>query len=183
MAMLPKDHPLHSTVNCRNTHKVKHHRTAIHHLLDRYQASIDPNKIEKIPATSRNLIQVDKNPFRISIAEDREGSIREAADAKEKIQIFTDGSAIEGKVGVAAILIRAGGAARALHLYLGTEDKHTAHKAELVGILLSLHLISTERKSSTTFAISSDNQAATKAFQLNFRSPGHHLAREALFFF
>ena len=180
MAMLPKDHPLHSTVKRKNTRDVKRHRTAIHHLLDRYQDSIDPYKIEEIPATSCDPILAAKIPFTISISEDRESSMREAANAEEEVQVFSDGSAMEGKVGAAAILLRAGKPARALHFHLGSEDKHTVHEAELVGILLGLHLISTESKNGTTFALGSDNQAAIKAFQSNLRSPGHHLAREAL---
>jgi len=180
MATLPKDHPLHSVVNRKNTPDVIHHRTAIHHLLDRYQNSIVPSKIEKIPAMSRNPIIIAKNPFAISIPKDRESSTREAANAEEEVQVFLDGSAMEGKVGAAAVLLRAGKPMRILHLHLGSEDKHTVHKAELAGILLGLHLINTERKSSTTFALGSDNQAAIKAFQSNLRSPGHHLAREAL---
>ena len=87
---------------------------------------------------------------------------------------------MEGKVGAAAILLRAGKRARILHLHLGSEDKHMVHEAELAGILLGLHLINTERKNGTTFALGSDNQAAIKAFQSNLRSPGHHLASEAL---
>ena len=67
-----------------------------------------------------------------------------------------------------------------LHYYLSSEDKHTVHEAELVGIMLGLHLISMERKNGTTFALGSDNQATIKVFQSNLRSPGHHLAREAL---
>jgi len=180
MATLPKDHPLHSIVNRKNTPDVIHHHTAIHHLLDWYQNSIIPSKIEKIPATSCNPIIIAKNPFTISIPKDRESSTREAANAEEEVQVFSDGSAMEGKVGAAAVLLRAGKPMHILHLHLGSEDKHTVHKAELAGILLGLHLINTERKSSTTFALGSDNQATIKAFQSNLRSPGYHLAREAL---
>jgi len=86
----------------------------------------------------------------------------------EKVQVFTDGSAIEGKVGAAAILLREGRPIRTLHFHLGSEGKHTVHKAELVGILLGLHLISTEKKGSTTFALGSDNQVGIKVFQSNF---------------
>jgi len=78
------------------------------------------------------------------------------------------------------VLLRAGKPRRKLHFHLGSEDKHTVHKAELLGILLGLHLINTERRNSTTFALGSNNQAAIKAFQSNLRSPGHHLVREAL---
>ena len=48
MAMLPKDHPLHKTMKSKHVKGIKHHRTALHHLLDTY--NLDPNSIEKIPA-------------------------------------------------------------------------------------------------------------------------------------
>jgi len=180
MATLPKDHPLHSTVNHKNTPDVKHHQTALHHLLDRYQDSIVPIRVKKILVASQDPIIAAKNPFKISIPIDRESLIKEAENVAEEVQVFTDSSAMEGKVGVAAVLLRAGKPGCKLHFHLSSEDKHTVHKAELLGILLGLHLINMERRNSTTFALGSDNQAAIKAFQSNLRSPGHHLAREAL---
>jgi len=149
-------------------------------ILDQYQSSINPRRTKKIPATLSNPITTAKNLFAISIAKDRDSSMREAANTEEEVQVFLDGSAMEGKVGAAAILLRAGKPAHILHLHLGSEDKHTVYKAELAGILLGLHLINTERKNGTTFTLGSDNQAAIKAFQSNLRSLGHHLAREAL---
>jgi len=178
--MLPVDHPLHSIVKRKNTPDVKHYQTALHYLLNRYQDSIDPRKIEKIPVTSRDPITAAKNPFKISIPENRESLTKEAKNAEEEVQVFLDGLAMEGKVGVVVVLLRAGKPAHKLHFHLGSEDKHTVHKAELLGILLGLHLIYTERRNSTTFTLRSDNQAAIKVFQSNLRSPGHHLAREAL---
>ena len=158
--------------------EVKHHRAAIHHLLDYYD--ITPNEVEKIPAAPCDPNLTGRTPFTISIPKDRESSKREAENAEEEVQVYSDGSAINGKVGAAAILLRAGRATCTLHFHLGAEDKHTVHEAELVGILLGLQLISTERKGRTSFALGSDNQAAIKAFKSNFRSPGHHIAREAL---
>ena len=178
MATLPKDHPLHKTLKRRNTRGLKHHRTALHHLRNCYD--IDPNEIEKIPAAPRNPNLIGTIPFMLSIPADRDTSIREAENAEEEIQVFTDGSALEGKVGAAAILLRAGRPTRSLCFHLGKEKKHTVHEAELVGILLGLHLISTEKRGGTTFALGCDNQAAIKAFHSNLRNPGHHLAREAL---
>ena len=178
MAMLPKDHPLHKTINRKNTREVMHHRTAIHHLLAYYD--FDPNAVEKIPAAPQDPNLTGKIPFTISIPDDRESSKWEAENASEEIQVYSDGSAIDGKVGAAAVLLRAGRTTRTLHFHLGAEDKHTVHVAEMVGILLGLQLISTERKGGTTFALGVDNQAAIKAFKSNLRSPGHHVAREAL---
>jgi len=78
------------------------------------------------------------------------------------------------------VLIRRGNPPRALHHSLGPETEHTVHEAELVGILLGMHLISTEKHGGTSFAIGVDNQAAIKAFHSAMRNPGHHLAREIL---
>ena len=98
----------------------------------------------------------------------------------EEVQVFTDGSAINGKVGAVAVLIRAGNPTRILHLHLGPESEHTVHEAELVGIMLGIHLIGTEKSGGTMFALGVDNQAAMKAFQSSLRSPGHHLARKII---
>jgi hypothetical protein len=50
------------------------------------------------------------------------------------------------------------------------------HEAELVGILLGLHLILTEKNANTTFSLGVDNQAAMiRAFQSNLKKPGPHL--------
>jgi len=172
--MLPKDHLLHKAVKQKSVWGIKHHHTTLHHLLNSY--NLNPNSIEKIPAALCNPNLIGVIPFKISIPEDRDSSIKEAKDATEKVQVFVDGSAIEGKVGAAAILLREGRPTCALHFHLSLEGKHTVHKAELVGILLGLQLISTEKKGGTTFALGSDNQATIKAFHSNLQSPGHHLA-------
>ena len=63
---------------------------------------------------------------------------------------------------------------------LGPESKHTVHEVELVGLLLAMHLIGTERQGATTCCIAIGNQAALRAFDSELRKPGHHLAREIL---
>ena len=98
----------------------------------------------------------------------------------EEIQVFTDGSAIDGKVGAATVLTREGNPPCMLHLHLGSESEHTVHEAELAGMLLGMHLISKERRGGTSTALGVDNQAAIKAFHSALRNPGHHLAREML---
>lgn len=178
LAMLPKEHPLHGTVKNKITGKIKHHKSPLNGLLAAYRHN--PREIEKIPVTVRNPAHQGILPFAISIAGSREDSIREAEHTNEEIQVYADGSAIDGKVGAAAVLTRAGHPPRALHLYMGPESEHTVHEAELVGILLALQLISTEKHSSTSFALGVDNQAVLKAFQSALRNPGHHIAREAL---
>jgi ribonuclease HI len=67
-----------------------------------------------------------------------------------------------------------------LHYYLGPDAEHTVHEAELVGILLGIHLLSMEKKGKMTTMLGVDNQVAIKAFESQLRKPGHHLARKAL---
>jgi len=133
-----------------------------------------PRKTSEHPTLQGEL------PFVTSIADSREDSIKEAKSASEEIQVFTDGSALNRKVGAAAILTREGKPPCVLHLTLGPKSEHTVHEAELVRILLGMHLISTESHGSTTFAMGVDNQAAISTFHSALRNPGHHLAREIL---
>ena len=181
MAMLPVDDPLYKPVNWKRTRATKRHRGPPHNLTNTY--NIDAYKVEKIPGVARDPTKTGKLPFRISIPEDKESSARAAENATEEIQVFTDGSAQEGKAGAAAILIRKNRPdSRMLHFHLGPEAGHTVHEAELVGLLLALHLISTESRGATTCSIAVDNhwQAVIRAFDSNLRRPGHHLACEFL---
>src|SRR5579863_7194194 len=116
LSMLPKDHPLHPIIKRNANCRVKRHRAPIHVLLSLYH--LDPNKIEKIPSFARNPQQTGKLPFAISIAEDRQSSIAEVTNAAEEIQVFADGSAIDGKVGAAAVLFKQGGDSGTLHFHL-----------------------------------------------------------------
>ena len=178
LAALPKDHLLYGTANKKITGKIKQHKSPLNSLLAAYR--FNPKKVEKTLVAARDPTLQGELPFGISIAGSREDSIKEAEEASEEVQVFTDGSALNSKVGAAAILTRVGKPLRALHLTLGSESEHTVHKAELAGILLGMHLISTERHSSTTFAMGVDNQAAISAFHSTLRNPGHHLTREFL---
>lgn len=86
----------------------------------------------------------------------------------------------QGAVGAAATLIRRGKPARTLRYHLGPASEHTVYEAELVGLLLGMQLIRTERRSNTTCAIGADNQAAIQALQTEQTNPGQHIAAEIL---
>jgi ribonuclease HI len=176
--MLPKEHPLHKIIKSRRTTKVKRHKGLLHHLVRWFKP--DALKTEKIPTVARNPTKIGKIPIQISIADSREDSIAEAENAKEEFQIFSDGSALEGKVGAAAVLIHQGRHTQTLYYHLRLDEEHTVHKVELVGILLRLHILSSRKSKKVLAAIRVDNQAAIKAFTSDLRNPGHHLIREAL---
>jgi len=136
--------------------------------------------VEKIPAKPRNPAHTGKLPFSVSIPTSKEVSIAEDRNAPDTVKIYSDGSAQEGKVGAAAVLIFPDKPNHVLHFHLGSESEHTVPEAELVGILLALHLIKSERNKNTSFAIGSDNQAGLEAFQTSLKNPAHNIAREIL---
>src|SRR5712691_3562141 len=177
MAALPPEHPLFKMVNWKVTSTTKRHKGPIHNLARTY--NVVARNVEKIPSFARNPSKTGILPFQIIIPPDKEASVHEAANAREEIQVYSDGSAQGGKVGAAAILIRKNRPDRMLHFHLGQEAEHTVHEAELVGLLLALHLLKTEKRSNTACMIAVDNQATLKAFDSELRKPGHHLAREA----
>ena len=93
----------------------------------------------------------------------------------EKIRVYSDGSAQEGKVGAAAILICPGKDTRKLHFHLSSVEHHTVFEAELIGMLLGLHLIKTQ-KTRTSYSLGADNQAALSAAATPGNKSGHYLA-------
>ena len=165
MAALPKEHPLYKIMKSRRLGKTKRHKGLLHHLMKWFK--IDINTVEKTPTVVRNPSKAGELPFELSIAESKEDSIKEMEEALEEIQIFMDSSAMEGKVGAAVILIHEGRHTQTLRFHLGPKAEHTVHKAELVGILLRLHILSTKKENGKPASIGMDNQAAIKAFTVN----------------
>jgi ribonuclease HI len=176
LTTLPPEHPLHGPVKRSASRYVKRHRSPLHFLAQAF--NIKASRVVKTPATGRNPAHAGKRPFRTSIAVNKEASIEEDAKALEKVKVYSDGSAQDGKVGAAAVLIHAGKASRTLRYHLGPDTEHTVHEAELVGILLAMQLIQSEKAGRTTFAIGVDNQVAIATLRSNLRGPGHHIARE-----
>ena len=163
LASLPSDHPLYKVINRKDAGRIKRHRSPINLLLT--SINVSPNTVEKIPAASRDPMSSGKLPFSVSVAKDRDSSISESIHASEDMQIFMDGSTLEGKIGTAAVLLKEGCPLHTLHFHLGPEKEHTVHEAELIALLLGLHLLSTEKHGIRSAAIGCNNQAALKAFQ------------------
>jgi ribonuclease HI len=173
LATLPPEHPLHKSAKKCASKTTKRHRSTIHDLMQAFD--VKPNLLETLTTTGRNPATHHKQLFKVDIANDKEASITADVEGKEKVKVYSDGSVQEGKVGVAAIPIRPGKETRKLHYHLGTADQHTIFEAELVGLLLGLHLIKTE-KTRTSYALGADNQAALAVAMTPSNSSGHYLA-------
>lgn len=178
LATLPPEHPLFNPVRHSMSRYTKHHRTPLHNLFA--HSNFDPKSVEKIPTKLRNPAHIGKLLFSISIPTTKEASVQEDCNAQETIKLCTDSSAYKGNVSAAAVLTCNEQPPRMLHYHLGPETEHTVHKAELIGTVLALHLISTEKNRKVPITIGTDNQAALEAYNSSMRKPAHNAAREAL---
>ena len=65
-----------------------------------------------------------------------------------------------------------------LKYHLGTTGQHTVYEAELVGMVMGLHLIKTEQCNRVKCVLNIDNQAALVAIKSEMNKSGHYLAAE-----
>jgi ribonuclease HI len=178
MAALPREHPLHALIKKSARRYIKRHRSPLHTLIGIF--GIDPSDIEKIPPVRIHPRKRGLRDLRIDIPPNKDDSKRADANATEKIKVYSDGSAHDGRVGAAAILKREGKPDRVLKLHLGTTDQHTVYEAELVGMIMGLHLIKTEPRNKVRCALSVDNQAALGSVKSEMNKSGQHLAANIL---
>lgn len=157
---------------------VKQHQSPLHKLM--YNYNIRPNHVECIEPAPCNPALTHKQPFRVSIPADKDASVKEDKQAREWVRVYTDGLAQDSKVGAAAILIRNGEPDRTLHLHLGPDTQHTVYKAELIGILLGLHLIKTDKKGRMSYSMRVDNRAALSTLRAVKSSPGQYITNAIL---
>jgi ribonuclease HI len=94
--------------------------------------------------------------FRTQITDSREEAIRMDDNDRTAIQVYTDGSGKDGKIGAAAVLYRNGCKKASLRYLLGPADRHTVPKAEGTALILGLELIRQERRV-TTVSMIADN--------------------------
>ena len=90
------------------------------------------------------------------------------------MQIYADGSSIDGGVGAAEVLYINNTPLQSLQHYLDPEEHYTAYEAELVGLTLAATLLQQlDFLEDTTIAI--DNQAAITATTNHCSAPGQQL--------
>ena len=172
MSRLPQTHPLQPKIKWIKKHNVRRHKSALHHMLHSFD--FDPAKIEKY--TPYPLHPTDVTPFQTYIASTDKDAIKDYENNKDETKIFTDGSCTEGKVGAAAILYVNNTQIAKLRYHLGSAREHTVFEAELVGLILAVHLLATNELVPYPASIFVDNQAAILASQRPTSKPGHYLS-------
>ena len=82
--------------------------------------------------------------FKVCIAPTKDQAIDEESGDSAPIRIFSDGSGIEGNIGLAAVLYRCKNGVETkhvLHYYLGPETRHTVYEAEVAGRIMAQELL------------------------------------------
>ncbi|KAG2119351.1 hypothetical protein DEU56DRAFT_691093, partial [Suillus clintonianus] len=161
MATLPAPHPLVKEIKGayeysekRQFKGRKRYPSPLHRLMNEFQT--DPSKIEKIEAV-RHYPKWEPD-VDTRIAETKERAVEEDKSATEDLRVYSDGSATEGKVGGAVVLMR-------------------GDEAELIGMILALELLREEGvNEGRTMVLGVDNQAAIRAMTTFQSRPGHYLA-------
>src|ERR1700690_1244517 len=155
LATLPRSHPLFEFVRRAARRRVRRHATPIHGLL--HDFDIDPRELEKVEPAKVNPKW--RPPFRVAIAPSREAAIKMDDDDAAAIQIYTDGSGMDGTVGAAAVLYRNRQQKRSLRFQLGSDRDHTVFEAEGIGLVLGMELLRQERTVSRA-TLAADNVAS-----------------------
>ena len=178
LASLAGEHPLYKQTKTAFRRRVKRHKSSIDILASLLES--DPDGMETIPAFRIDPALRRRNTVQVSIPSDKEASRSEDRSGGEEIKVYSDGSLHNGKVGAAAVLYRKGKRKKSLRIKLGSAMEHTIFEAELVGLILALQLIKTEKRGKVSCAIGTDSQAAVKALHSELTKPGQHLAAEFL---
>jgi ribonuclease HI len=172
MATLPETNPINYHLARAHCMHVKRHKSPLHMLLAEYR-DVKPGKVEKIQATRR--CPQWKPPFSIHIEKDAKRAKERAMQRVEDVQIFTDGSGQDGRIGAAAVLWREGRRERCLQMYLGRQHHQIVYGAEVTGMILAMELLRTERTPFRSVFMGIDNQAAIRAAEGIKPMAGHHL--------
>ncbi|KAF8804567.1 hypothetical protein BYT27DRAFT_7106622, partial [Phlegmacium glaucopus] len=149
----------------------KKHHTPLHEVM--YRFKLKPELMQKIAAMRQGPKW--KPAMAIRIADNKDIAKEEDRTDIARIKVYSDGSGLEGQVGVAAVLYHDGILRSSRRLKLGSLKHHTVFKGEGVGMILRLELIREEQRVSGRVPMGVDNTAAIITMQAIKPSPSHHI--------
>ena len=92
--------------------------------------------------------------------------------------VYCDGSGFEGGIGASAIMYTNGQEIDSIHYHLGPISKHTVYEAEIIGLMLGLHLLFSIKKISHPHLptiLGTDSQATIKDLNNQKPHPAYYL--------
>ena len=140
LASLPDAHPLHAVFHKRPKWYIKTHRSPLHEI-----AALCSSVPEL--ETCGPICSPPASTIKAKITVGRANDAEEVAPIKDdEVQLFSDGSGLDGKVGAAAILYKHGQGPRMLRYSLGSLEEHTVFEAKAIGLVLALHMLNFEHE-------------------------------------
>jgi hypothetical protein len=130
-----------------------------------HRYGIQPHNIKTISAVRFNTRW--KVQFGTEVIPDTDKAIEAIRHNNPDVKVFMDGSGMDRKIGVAAVLYRSGRPKTKLRHQLGPQRHHTVYKGEGIGALLGIKLIANQWNIRSAF-IYIDNRATITA---HTRSP------------
>ena len=164
-------HPL----ACKATHRlVNQHKSPLHYLF--HTTQLNPKTIETIAAVHRHPRYKPSLLTRISPSKDLALNLVHKTHHTFKYKVYSNGSYIDGGVGMSTILFKHHRLMKVRRYYLGPQTKHTVYEAELMGIILALYLLIRLTAQITRKAlIGLNNQAAIWSLTNQSTKPSHYL--------
>ena len=96
---------------------------------------------------------------------------------RSKIKMYSDGSGFEGRIAAAAVVYDED---REEPIWaavdLGMEDERTVYEAEVIGMVMAVHL-ALEHTRANKFSLGVDNQAALRCLEVSGAEPGQQLTQ------
>jgi len=141
LASLPVLHPLYKLYRIRAKHYIKTHRSPLHELAASY--SITPERME-----TRDLARLPpayEVKARITLAGQDEEQDTGGVLGDGEVELYSDGSGLDGMAGAAAVMFKGAQGAKTLRYSLGQLTEHTVYEVEAVGVILTLHMLGSER--------------------------------------
>lgn len=181
---LPDSHPLHHQADTaywkRHQKRSQTNTSPLEDMACQFQ--IEPAKVEKIGR--RKYPPTYTTPFDTMIEPNRELSIQHEKADKTKVKIYTDGSAINGGVGAAALLYIGNEKEprEILHYHLGPKTRYSTYDAEWVGALMATSILTRLDEATIgheTASIYVDNQSVIRMATDLTPGPAQHI-REAM---
>ena len=169
MTTLPPTNPIYKEIR-QAARQRKKHKSPLHFLAKTF--NIHPKTVEDIRPSRHPPNWIPKT--RVTIADNKEDATTAVTNATEVVQVFTDGSGIDGGIGAAAILRRRGKPDKCLRFHLGSDRNYTVYNGEQVGMILGLTLLLSEDRVPSVF-MGVDNQAAIQATLATYSHSGHTL--------
>jgi len=113
----------------------------------------------------------------IRIADSKDKAKEEDEAERARIQVYSDGSGIRGKIGAAVVLYKDGRLKGTRRLQLGSDKHHMVYEGEGIGMILGLlQLIREEREEINGMVpMGVDNQAAIMVTSNIRPGPSHHI--------